>query len=150
MCLIRPCPPPSAGCAFPVKTNCIGHFSLLTILDSLSKSVNRRCARLYVAKRRPKPINNAFVLIFSINVTTFDGSPWFFSQLSRYWSLMYSINLCLSALRISQMSLSGTCWMASQIALLDWSLKKLLSKFFAQYFFHSVAIHVGRCTPLVT
>ena len=63
---------------------------------------------------------------------------------------MYSMSLFLSALRISQISPSGTLRMGSQMALFDWSSRKFRSNVRSQYFFHSVAIHVGRCTPLVT
>ena len=51
-----------------------------TILARRSISVNKRCALLYVAKRRPKPIRRAFGLNFSKMEMVNDGSIWLLRQ----------------------------------------------------------------------
>ena len=128
MRLIRPWPAPSAGWALPEKMNCTGNFSLLTILSRRSRSVNRRCARLYVAKRRAKPMMRALGLILSMMLITAEGSPWFASHLvlkSRFTNL---INLFLSVMRMFQISSSGTLNMPFHASGLLWSAKSSLPR----------------------
>ena len=53
-------PGSSAGWALPAKMNCTGRSLSLHIAASRSRSDMTRSARLYVAKRRPKPIVSTF------------------------------------------------------------------------------------------